>query len=393
MKRSFGLKAMLYFVVVMYGITCCLLYVVIADYKKERQRDDHSRYVLSPKILGNLTKKEHLSAAEQSHRVKVNKPNEPKLLDTNEIKPPGPGFKSELHQAMPVTPPPFKNTNQTHFSLEGLDFQTLVRSGCSQRSLWPVIALEPGTVANLPQTSQEERDCARPQFSPNPLPSTALASFPGCGNTWSRHLIQQLSGIWTGSLYSDKDLLQGGFSGEGVSNHSVIVTKTHWPYVKPNASSVEHYPRTVLVIRSPQHCLLAEYHRRHSHDHTGLAPAHLFNDTKWDYFVRAQVKFWFWFYETWLKKNTCTLVLDYHRLQADLAAELRQLASFLGIKGNHVEDNIKCILKHSQGKFRRKGKKTLSVFNEQQRKEVKHYSELMTNLLKRKANYEPLFTW
>ena len=39
---------------------------------------------------------------------------------------------------------------------------------------------------------------------------TYLTSFPGSGNTWTRHLIQQASGIYTGSVYGDGSLFSAG---------------------------------------------------------------------------------------------------------------------------------------------------------------------------------------
>ena len=41
----------------------------------------------------------------------------------------------------------------------------------------------------------------------------ALASFPGSGNTWLRYLLQQATGIITGSIYKDHALLRNGFPG------------------------------------------------------------------------------------------------------------------------------------------------------------------------------------
>ena len=42
----------------------------------------------------------------------------------------------------------------------------------------------------------------------------ALASFPGSGNTWLRYLLQQATGIITGSIYdNDNDLAQNVFPG------------------------------------------------------------------------------------------------------------------------------------------------------------------------------------
>ena len=36
-----------------------------------------------------------------------------------------------------------------------------------------------------------------PRLSDRPLPITGLISFPGAGNTWTRHLLQQVSGLFT----------------------------------------------------------------------------------------------------------------------------------------------------------------------------------------------------
>ena len=42
----------------------------------------------------------------------------------------------------------------------------------------------------------------------------ALASFPGAGNTWARHLIELATGFYTGSYYFDGSLYN---KGEGVA--------------------------------------------------------------------------------------------------------------------------------------------------------------------------------
>lgn len=45
----------------------------------------------------------------------------------------------------------------------------------------------------------------------------ALASYPGSGNTWLRHLLEHSTGIYTGSVYSDRRLKEGGMSYEEIS--------------------------------------------------------------------------------------------------------------------------------------------------------------------------------
>ena len=46
-----------------------------------------------------------------------------------------------------------------------------------------------------------------------------------------RHLIQQSTGIITGSLYKDDKLFYAGFPGEFVSDGSAIVIKSHLPII------------------------------------------------------------------------------------------------------------------------------------------------------------------
>ena len=42
----------------------------------------------------------------------------------------------------------------------------------------------------------QKQDCKSLHFSKKPLPVTALFSYPGSGNTWIRHLLQQSTGEW-----------------------------------------------------------------------------------------------------------------------------------------------------------------------------------------------------
>ncbi|KAG0710472.1 WSCD family member [Chionoecetes opilio] len=42
------------------------------------------------------------------------------------------------------------------------------------------------------------------------LPRVWLLSFPASGNTWTRYLLEAASGIFTGSVYVDKNLIKNG---------------------------------------------------------------------------------------------------------------------------------------------------------------------------------------
>ena len=56
-----------------------------------------------------------------------------------------------------------------------------------------------------------------------------LASFPGSGNTWVRLLLEDATGIYTGSVYIDKSLGKSGFLGEYEDQESgtTIAVKCH----------------------------------------------------------------------------------------------------------------------------------------------------------------------
>ena len=66
-----------------------------------------------------------------------------------------------------------------------------------------------------------------PVFRKSPGPRVGIVSFPGSGNTWVRYLLQQMTGILTGSVYEDGDLRRNGFKGETHRSGKVLVVKTH----------------------------------------------------------------------------------------------------------------------------------------------------------------------
>jgi hypothetical protein len=94
----------------------------------------------------------------------------------------------------------------------------------------------------------------------------ALASFPGSGNTWLRYLLQQATGIYTGSVYKDYGLLKSGFPAENISNSSVLIVKTH----EFGPSTFSKFRKAVLLVRDPAKAILAEFNRQ-SGGHVGFA--------------------------------------------------------------------------------------------------------------------------
>ena len=98
---------------------------------------------------------------------------------------------------------------------------------------------------------------------------TALASFPGSGNTWVRGLLQRATGFCTGAIYCDGRLRSQGFPGEFLISSSVLVVKTHETTVihNPRGFSNNNFGNVILIVRDPFHALIANWHRHNSLGH------------------------------------------------------------------------------------------------------------------------------
>ncbi|POI20609.1 hypothetical protein CIB84_015646, partial [Bambusicola thoracicus] len=96
----------------------------------------------------------------------------------------------------------------------------------------------------------------------------ALASFPGAGNTWARHLIELATGFYTGSYYFDGSLYNKGFKGERDHWRSgrTICIKTH----ESGQKEIEAFDAAILLIRNPYKALMAEFNRKYG-GHIGFA--------------------------------------------------------------------------------------------------------------------------
>lgn len=184
-----------------------------------------------------------------------------------------------------------------------------------------------------------------------PRAVTALASFPGSGNTWLRYLLQQATGVYTGSVYKDFGLLKNGFPAESVSNGSVLVVKTHeWG---PAARAPFH--RAVLLVRAPGPAIQAEFNRQ-SGGHIGFAAPDRYRLKKgrfWANFVTAKLSAWRRTNMDWLSNFTGpTHVVQYDDLVADVETTLRGILDFLEFPV--TEEAMRCAMERREGIYRRK---------------------------------------
>ncbi|XP_002739606.2 sialate:O-sulfotransferase 1-like [Saccoglossus kowalevskii] len=188
------------------------------------------------------------------------------------------------------------------------------------------------------------------RFSNKTFPIVALASPPGSGNTWVRHLLQQSTGIYTGSVFTDGKLYRAGFLGEFENAYcdKVIVTKIHGTLGKVNKFS-----SVILLLRNLRDACLAELNRHFTgNDHTGFAKKKIEDhDVKEVLDGVSNVAI------NWLKSyNGPMLVVHYEDLLKDTTGEVTRMLDFLNV--TESDRRMECLKKNVEGSFHRNGNKS-----------------------------------
>ncbi|XP_014245102.1 WSCD family member AAEL009094 [Cimex lectularius] len=209
------------------------------------------------------------------------------------------------------------------------------------------------------------RDCSRfrVQFArQKSLPMTALVSFPGSGNTWLRYLLETATGVFTGSVYTDRQIISKGFYGEAVPPDCgcTSVQKTHGfalagfvPQEKKKSAEVLWFRgRAILLLRNPYEALLS-YRNFLYGGHTGFAPNDRFRGPDWERFALRLAVVWKELAATWINSTRGgeAIALHFERLKINPETCLHTVLSFLNIAWD--SRRLSCVLSHIDGPFRR----------------------------------------
>ncbi|CAH1780856.1 unnamed protein product [Owenia fusiformis] len=224
--------------------------------------------------------------------------------------------------------------------------------------------------------------CQPLHYSKRLLPVTALYSFPGSGNTWMRHLIQQITGIYTGAVYNDTILKKHGFPGEGQTDGHVIVVKTHRVYFLPRGK----YKRAIIIIRNPFDAFLAEFKRLNG-GHVSEITEGVFKEKnmgrRFNNFLLSRIDAWFKGTLSALKSfdtNSSSLIVHYENLKTNLRHELLRIGSFLGFSIS--EDILKCTVCNSEGNHHRNTSGFFNPFSKQDTFKISSYIKAVNATLK-----------
>ncbi|XP_067350805.1 sialate:O-sulfotransferase 1 isoform X2 [Channa argus] len=193
--------------------------------------------------------------------------------------------------------------------------------------------------------------CKERMFLPHRSSSlVALSSFPGAGNTWVRHLIELVTGYYTGSFYFDGTLYNRGFKGEKdywKSGRSICI-KTH----ESGQKEIEMFDSAILLIRNPYRSLMAEFNRKCA-GHLGHATDAQWKSKEWPEFVSSYAPWWASHALSWLKFGRHLLVVHYEELQRALLPQLRLITTFLNTTMS--EERLFCAQSNQDGHFKRSG--------------------------------------
>jgi len=178
--------------------------------------------------------------------------------------------------------------------------------------------------------------------------TTFLASYPCSGNTWTRVLLDHLTGIYTGSEYFDRNLVKLGFLGEGHADPSeVISVKTHRPVV--SGISPPGVSRAVVLLRRPLEAALSyttflfamANHLREPHAaEVGFSTLRAHFDSTRD----VKLQQWSVFTKYWLQSyGGLKLVVHFEELAKDARGVLTtKILPFYGIREEKVRDRLEC---------------------------------------------------
>ncbi|XP_029029847.1 WSC domain-containing protein 1 [Betta splendens] len=193
--------------------------------------------------------------------------------------------------------------------------------------------------------------CKERMFLPHRSSSlVALSSFPGAGNTWVRHLIELVTGYYTGSFYFDGTLYNRGFKGEKdywKSGRSICI-KTH----ESGPKEIEMFDSAILLIRNPYRSLMAEFNRKCA-GHLGHATDGQWKSKEWPEFVSSYAPWWASHALSWLKFGRRLLVVHYEELQRALVPQLHLITSFLNV--TVTDERLLCAQSNQDGHFKRSG--------------------------------------
>ncbi len=180
----------------------------------------------------------------------------------------------------------------------------------------------------------------------------ALVSLPGSGDNRVRGLLEQATGICTGSAWCDPGLRATHFCGEGLRDERLLVVKDHDPKIRWRgaAGKKSEYDAVVFLHRKPSEALVVEYahavaaalwegatRKKYRNEmkldsHVEIGEEYFRDNVEWDLRLREFMKIWESMVDHLLikSKNRPVLLVLYENLKEDPLREVKRIVDFLG---------------------------------------------------------------
>ncbi|XP_045036723.1 WSCD family member CG9164 [Daphnia magna] len=218
-------------------------------------------------------------------------------------------------------------------------------------------------------------------------PAYALTSFPGSGVTWTRQLIEGLTGIFTGTVYGSEEpgIIDGNYYGNNVEPNCgcLILIKDHeYPEFYPLLGDVGPYQhRGILILRNPFDALFTFAHYLWSgNNQIGTVSLENFSSLKWDHYIKFVAFEWAEHAVRWIQHIENGTVVFYERLLQDTERELKGLLHAINfIDPDHPPfdpERMRCTLLHKNRLDRKRKQKPTVLLTEE------NHSRIMYSILR-----------
>ncbi|XP_006824932.1 sialate:O-sulfotransferase 1-like [Saccoglossus kowalevskii] len=173
-----------------------------------------------------------------------------------------------------------------------------------------------------------------------------LTSFPRSGNTWTRHLLEVATGIYTGSCHNANGLYMHGFKGEldKPGQGQKLVYKCH-------SVNIKTFKFGILLIRNLYDSLLS-LHAFHLNGMMGDPSLELFRkSTDFVDMVKKKHESWRNLVVSWFKSGNPFLVVHYEDLVQNPIQNVKKMVNFLNI--TLTPERLKCLRNDIEGLYHR----------------------------------------
>lgn len=234
--------------------------------------------------------------------------------------------------------------------------------------------------------------------------SIALVSLPGSGNTWTRGLLQKLTGVCTGSVVCDTSLRHEGFAGEEVHSAAVLVVKSHDTSLQWSSSHNSQHKQVnpqfegaIFLIRNPFHSIVSEWNRKLTKKHLGegdnshikFAGKDAFGTNPgWSRSIISLIWRWRLMIINYLiePQHHPILVIYYEDLKRNVMKEMKRMLNFLEIP--YSTNNMQKIIMSGFDQFHRNHSDEFEHYTADQKQLINGVISWVINSVKEKVQVE-----